>query len=99
MKVIRNSKVAVLLSPGYGAGWSTWAHTPYEQDCLHHPRWVQWVEEGKKEDPEGIAREIWGENHAYTCLGGAKDLIIQWVDEDHDFKITCHDGWERLTLC
>ena len=23
-KVVRDGKVAVLVSPGYGAGWSTW---------------------------------------------------------------------------
>ena len=24
-KVIRDGKVAVIISPGFGAGWSTWA--------------------------------------------------------------------------
>ena len=95
-KVVRDGKVAVLISPGYGAGWSTWALSAYEEDYMYHPRWVQWVEEGKKEDPESIAKLIWGKDHFYTCLDGAEQLQIQWIDEDTTFSITCYDGWERI---
>lgn len=69
----------------------------YEQDYIYHPRWVQWVEEGKKEDPEDIANLIWGRDHPYTCLAGAENLVIEWVEEDAPFSIDCFDGWERLT--
>lgn len=95
-KVIRGGKVAVLFSPGYGAGWSTWAGSKFEQDYLFHPRWVQWVEEGKKEDPEDVAREIWGQDHEYTCLAGAEQLRIEWLDEDASFVIKCRDGYESI---
>ena len=33
-KVIRDGKVAVLYSPGYGAGWSTWC---YNDDLVKNP--------------------------------------------------------------
>lgn len=96
MKVIRDGKFAVLISPGYGAGWSTWAEHTFEQDYLYHPRWVRWVEDGKKEDPEDVAREIWGEDHPYTCLAGATNLIVEWVPEGADIAVRVHDGYETL---
>lgn len=41
-KVIRDSKVAVLYSPGFGAGWYSW-NTKHPQ-LLFHPKLVEMVE-------------------------------------------------------
>ena len=45
-KVIRGGKVAVLYSPGYGAGWSTWG-SEHKEILLFHPRLVEAVEKGE----------------------------------------------------
>jgi hypothetical protein len=43
-------KVAVLVSAGYGAGWSTWATDEYREAYLFHPKLVQMVEEGRQDE-------------------------------------------------
>jgi len=39
-------QVAVLYSPGFGSGWSTWAAVT-DNACLFDPETVQWVLDGK----------------------------------------------------
>ena len=41
-KVIRDGKVAVLLSAGYGAGWGSWNYGIHEV-IMFHPKIVQMV--------------------------------------------------------
>ena len=48
MKVIRNGKVAVLYSPGYGAGWSAWIDDGYKEILLFRHRIVELVEKNKR---------------------------------------------------
>lgn len=86
-KVVRDGKVAVLVSPGYGAGWSTWGT---EEACFW-PEWVTWVEAGKPEDAMPSAPEGF-----YT--GGADQLEIEWVPEGQGFRINEYDGSESLEL-
>ena len=42
-KYIRDGEVAVLYSPGYGAGWSTWAEGSEREQLLYDPDIVQLV--------------------------------------------------------
>lgn len=46
-KVIRNGKVAVLVSEGFGAGWYSW-NREYKE-LLFHPKLVEMVEQGRNE--------------------------------------------------
>jgi len=46
-KVIRDGKVAVLISPGFGGGWHTWNHV---DELLFHPVLVNMVENGLRSD-------------------------------------------------
>ena len=82
-KVVRDGKVAVLVSPGYGAGWSTWNH----RDLCFCPPMVAWVEGGKVGEPP-VPEDVFG--------GGAEQLKIVWVDEGVQFKITEYDGAESI---
>lgn len=93
-KVIRDGKVAVLVSPGFGAGWSTWG-SEHANIVLFHPEIVKWVEEGKKGDIEEIIKEILGPD-AYFYTGGARDLEIEWLPIGTLFQITEYDGSETL---
>lgn len=53
-KVIRDGKVAVLYSPGYGAGWTTWEYdSKLHEIMLFHPLIVEKVESGKERDIDG----------------------------------------------
>lgn len=92
-KVIRDGHVAVLVSPGYGAGWSTWAHnTEVAERCMFDPDTVAWVENGKLE-PRPDFEAKFGEDF-YD--GGADDLIVMWLPIGTRFRIQEYDGSESL---
>ena len=43
-RVIRDGLVAVVYSPGFGAGWSTWAHGEQGNELVFDPMIVDCVE-------------------------------------------------------
>jgi hypothetical protein len=92
-KVIRDGKVAVLVSRGYGAGWSTW--TDEIETYLFHPKLVQMVEEERHNEitTEWMEQEL-GLDVSYT--GGTDGLEIQWVPVGTKFVIHEYDGHESL---
>jgi len=97
-KVIRNGKVAILYSPGYGAGWSTW-NDEYKDFLLFDPDIVAAVENGDLQLAEDLAekkgKQLYGDGD-YTCVLGARDLKIAWVEQGEAFEITEYDGYESL---
>jgi hypothetical protein len=92
-KVICDGKVAVLVSRGYGAGWSTW--TDEVETYLFHPKLVQMVEEERHSEitTEWMEQEL-GLDVSYT--GGTDGLEIQWVPVGTKFVIHEYDGHESL---
>ena len=92
-KVIRDGKVAVLVSPGFGAGWYTWNTDCPE--CMFDPDVVAWVEGGKQGFvPNMQAKYGW----EYFYDGGAEDLIVRWLPVGTQFRIDEYDGSESLVL-
>ena len=92
-------KVAVLYSPGYGAGWSTWAHdASVSLQAIFDPEVVQWVLDGKPEgkftgeDEEYFEKKYGG----YIYTGGMSQLKIKWLVPGTKFRITEYDGSEDL---
>lgn len=94
-KVIRGGKVAVLYSPGHGAGWSTWADE-LATVALFSPEVVAWVESGKVADFDEIAKDMTGGSYFYG--GGAYDLKIAWLPIGTRFRIDEYDGHESIAL-
>lgn len=90
-RVIRNGMVAVLVSPGFGAGWSTWGGGEW---ALFSPDVVAWVEAGKPGDIDNIIAANPDAPAFYT--GGAKGLEIEWVPVGTQFRIVEYDGSESL---
>ena len=90
-KVIRDGKVAVLVSPGFGAGWSTW--NPTVPEMLFDPAIVQMVEDNT--DPATIA--MVAEAKYTNCYSsGVSDLMIVWVPIGTEFKVDEYDGAESI---
>lgn len=87
-KINHNGKVGVLVSRGYGAGWSTTeGHNPFE------PALVLAIQAGMPDtELQKIAEEIYGDEY----YGGVEDLTIQWVPEGTLFRIEEYDGAESL---
>lgn len=92
-KVIRDNKVAVLISHGFGAGWYTWNRD--HEVLLFHPKLVEMVENNKQDD---ITEEWVEENLGIkdVSCNGATDLVIHWIPVGTKFYIEEHDGDETL---
>lgn len=94
-KVIRDGKVAVLYSPGWGAGWYTWHKM---EELLYHPTLVKMVEDDQRLDiTEELCNSILDRDD-YVCVSGAKDLVIAWLPVGTEFIIDEYDGNESLAL-
>lgn len=97
-KVIRDGKVAVLYSPGYGAGWTTWEYnSKLHEVMLFHPLIVEKVESGKERDIDGDwLVENFGKDFKGIYCGGANQLEIKWLPEGTAFMIDEYDGFETI---
>ena len=90
-KVIRNGKVGVLFSPGFGAGFLTWG-APIE--AIFNPTLIGLVENEKWQEAIDFVEETW--EGVYS--GGVQDLQVVWVPEGTKFQITEYDGSESIEL-
>lgn len=103
-KVIKDGNVAVLYSPGYGAGWYSWNQE--HKECLFDPEIVEIImqqpELGRR-DRHGnevsskisdIADSKWKDFYS----GGACDLQVQWIEEGEEFEVTEYDGYESINV-
>ena len=92
-KVIRNGKVAVLISRGFGAGWYSW-NTDH-QELLFNPKLVEMVEQNRtNEITEDWVKENLGIED--VCCEGACELKIHWLPVGTAFRVEQYDGDESL---
>ena len=98
-KVIRDGKVAVLISPPFGAGWSTWGEDGNSQRLwrLYAPEVVAWVEAGKPGGLDGLERLAARRGGDAYC-GGGPYLEIRWLPIGTKFRVTEYDGSEKVEL-
>jgi len=93
-KVIRDGKVAVLHSSGFGSGWYS-GNKDYPR-CLYDPNIVAMVEAGRHDEIEAYCKTKYGE---HFCARGAKGLEISWVPIGTRFVIDGYDGFESIRAC
>ena len=87
----KDGKTAVLVSPGFGAGFSTWNKPEMAVDF----DLVEAFLSGDMNRFEYIVVEKYGEN---MYLGGMENLMVVWVDEGKKFRIEEYDGRESLEV-
>ena len=92
-KLEKDGKVAVMFSPGFGAGWSTW-NTEIRDALLFDPEIAQAVLDGDKVKAGGIAARKFPDG----CFGGARDLTVEWLDKGTVFEVEEYDGSESLHI-
>jgi len=87
----KDGRTAVLVSPGFGAGFSTWNSPEMAVDF----DLVEAFLSGDMNRFEYIVVEKYGEN---MYLGGMDNLEVQWVDEGKKFRIEEYDGNESVEV-
>lgn len=85
-KIVRDGMVAVAVSYGFGAGWSTWNDVDPTD-----ARFNQLFLDRKVAEAEALCEEL-GLGYA----GGAEDVNIEWVPVGTKFVIDEYDGSESL---
>jgi hypothetical protein len=93
-RVIRDGHVAVVYSPGFGAGWSTWAHGDEGKGLLFDPIIVDCVEKGEM-DKLATYMEV---RYPEVYTGGMEDLTIAWIKVGTAFRIHEYDGSESIEI-
>ena len=99
-RYVRDGKVAILYSPRYGAGWSTWNAEYPDDELLFDPGLVSIILDwsGPADAPELLeSMEIYVTlkwPNAYT--GGLADLTVGWLPVGTKFYIDETDGAETM---
>ena len=94
-KYIKDGKVAVLISHGFGAGWSSWnSWNSNSDELMFDPELVKAVLENKQKRIITRAKEICPDGY----FGGIDGLTVVWVPEGEKFEITEYDGAESLKI-
>lgn len=91
-----NGDVEVLVSPGWGAGWSTW-----NDDGLSiavDKRIVDFFKEHGQTCPEDKVKEFCESLGYRVYAGGWDQIVIVTVPEGVKFHITVYDGYEELEI-
>jgi len=92
-KKIKDGMVAVLYSPGFGAGWYSWHSI---DELLFDPKVVDMVlDKTSAETIELYCQEVYGTRSYY---GGAEDLEVMWVPTGTQFIVDEYDGAETVTV-
>ena len=97
-RLIRDGQVAVLYSPSWGAGWSTWEQDPdVKMAMLFDPQIADIRDQGAP-DWQERAMAIAQIKYPDAYLGGLKDLRVKWLRQDTQFRIDEHDGNELIVI-
>ena len=98
-KLIRDDRVAVLVSPGFGAGWYSWHRN---EDLLFDPFIAETLIQCDEVFGETQINEItdyvtktYGDDN---YLGGLDQLAIVWLPVGTEFRIDEYDGAESLVV-
>ncbi len=88
-RVVRDGKVAVLYSPGYGSGWYA-SHRI--ETLLFDSSIVKWIENNERDKIENYMIL----KHPTVYLGGLDKLAIHWLPVGTLFRIDEYDGYESI---
>ena len=95
-KYIKDGKVAVLISTGYGSGWSTC--NPEYPALKYDPEIVAKVLENPEKLDVLSIYDIVERKYPNMYTGGIQNVCVKWVDIGEKFMITEYDGFESLSL-
>ena len=91
-KLVRDGLVAVLYSPEFGAGWSTW--NPKVPEILFDPAIVELVEKNQQDELKVYVTL----KYIDLYIGGLEHLTVAWLPEGSEFRIHDNDGSESIEI-
>lgn len=96
-KLKKGGKVAILISPGFGAGWSTWAHDGLDEFLLFDKGLVELaLREASADEAEAYIKSK--ADGAYVYMGGWGNVVVEWLPIGTRFLVHEYDGSESLRL-
>lgn len=96
-KKIVDGNVAVLISPGFGAGWSTWANDTLRDFTLFDSGLVDLAERNAPLDEvDAYVKSRIGDRYLY--MGGWNQVGVRWLPVGTQFTVEEYDGSESLRL-
>lgn len=93
-KLINDGQAAVIVSPGFGAGWSTW-NSKYGEKIVFDPVLAQMILDEKGSEELNAYAEI---TYPDVYAGGLSEAVVEWVPVGERFTIDEYDGSESLTI-
>lgn len=100
-KYIKDGKVAILVSGGFGAGWSTWNDESYAYDKRIVEKFINICEKYESDEYDLALSDMtdFMKSIGYDgYLGGFEGLAIEWIDQGTPFRINEYDGNESLEI-
>ena len=105
MRYIKDGKVAVVYSPFYGAGWSTW-NREHSEILMMHPLIAEAVHEWQShllsehayKNKLHFALDILGLGQEDLFIEDITTLAIFWLNPGDKFMIEEYDGKESVIL-
>lgn len=92
-KCIRDGKVAVIYSPAYSGGFSTW-NKIYEDEILHNEDLVTMIESKDYDSIKTYLKTI----SPHFFISPPEHLKIKWIDEGTEFRIYEYHGYETVII-
>ena len=93
-KLERDGKIAVLYSPSFGAGWSTWNTESEYRGILFDREIVELVLAGNLDAAISLAHK----KYPHIYIGGVGTLTVEWVPKGERFMVEEYDGAEWVTI-
>lgn len=94
-RVIKDGMVAVLVSPGFGAGFHTWNDIPNLCFCPYIVNHI--LNDTKDEIEESEIKKFYNLAESdYVSTSGLDDVVIEWLPQGTHFTIDEYDGNESI---
>ena len=97
-KYIKDGQVGVLVSGGYGAGWSTWSYENGLNLALDKRIIEYWLENKSTLSESKMKSFLESIGYKNVYCGGLGGLYLEMVDEGSCIKINEYDGSESLEV-
>jgi hypothetical protein len=89
-RLYNGNMVAIIVSPGYGAGWSSWSKR--NEELVFDADIAEAILQKEYERAIVLAEEKYPD----ACTHGIEQCVVQWLRKGTVFQIHVTDGYERI---